>query len=440
MKLCADCDVCRTLMEEDCAFFLELYHLWDQEKEHKVPITDAQLRNLTELCTLCGMCPCPRIPIQVIEAKGLYLDREGRTLAARLLADVPRMAKLAGSFPRLAKAIQSNKVFGSVLRKVTKLHPERKIPTFPGQNFFQWSKKNELTGRKEGGRTVAYFAGCTAGYLFPQVGRSVVEVLERSGVRAYVPPQQCCGMPHLAEGDRDNTLHSAQSNMDSLLESVRAGDELITSCPTCGYYMKVLLKERSHYSEAYKKIEGAKEAASATAPRAQGIDKLKALKRYDPKNIYRDDGYFASLDPLNRINLAEHLFDVGEYLARLHDAGQFNTHFSDKPLHVVYYAPCHQREQNIGSPYLDLLRLIPGLAIEPVGSGMDCCGMGGNFGFKADFYEKSLAIGRPLMAKIREKDPQAIVADCLSCRLQFGHTLPDPVYHPIEMLAMAYSD
>ena len=166
MKLCADCDVFRTLMEEDCAFFLELYHLWDQEKEHKVPITDAQLPNLT-------------------------------------------------------------------------------------------------------------------------------------------------------------------------------------------------------------------------------------LKRYDPKNIYRDDGYSASLDPLNRINLAEHLFDVGEYLARLHDAGQFNTHFSDKPLHVVYYAPCHQREQNIGSPYLDLLRLIPGLAIEPVGSGMDCCGMGGNFGFKADFHEKTLPSGSP---------------------------------------------
>ncbi len=27
MELCADCDTCRTLMEEDCAFFLELYRL-----------------------------------------------------------------------------------------------------------------------------------------------------------------------------------------------------------------------------------------------------------------------------------------------------------------------------------------------------------------------------------------------------------------------------
>jgi len=66
--------------------------------------------------------------------------------------------------------------------------------------------------------------------------------------------------------------------------------------------------------------------------------------------------------------------------------------------------------------------------------------MGGNFGFKADFHEKSLAIGRPLMEKIRDRNPDAIVTDCLSCRLQFGHTLPYTIYHPIEMLAMAYSD
>jgi len=178
------------------------------------------------------------------------------------------------------------------------------------------------------------------------------------------PPQQCCGMPHLAEGDRDTTLKLAQANLDELLAAVQAGDELITSCPTCGYYMKVLLKERAHYSEAYKKIEEAKEAASARALTVQGFDKLKALKRYDPKNIYRDDGYFASLDPLNRINLAEHLSDVGEYLSRLHDAGQLDTRFSAIPKHVVYYAPCHQREQKIGTPYLDLLRLIPRLTIE----------------------------------------------------------------------------
>ena len=440
MKLCAGCDVCRTLMEEDCAFFPELYRLWDQEKEQKVSITAAQLRHLTDLCTLCGICPCPKIPMQVMEAKSLFVDTEGLPLATRLLASVPSMAKLAGSFPRLTRVLQSSKATAPLLRKALKLHPERKLPVIPAQNFFHWAEHKGLTARKEGSRNVTYFAGCTAGYLFPEVGRSVVEVLERNGVAVHVPPQQCCGMPQLAEGDRDTTLELAQANLDELLAAVQVGNELITSCPTCGYYLKVLLKERAHYSEAYKKIEGAKEAASASPPSGKGIDKLKALKRYDPKNIYRDDGYFASLDPLDRINLAEHLFDVGEYLSRLQAAGQFDTRFSTVNQRVVYYAPCHQRGLKIGNPYLNLLGLIPGLIIEPVGNGMDCCGMGGNFGFKAAFHEKSLDLGRPLMEKIRNRNPDAIVTDCLSCRLQFGHTLPYTVYHPIEMLAMAYSD
>jgi glycerol-3-phosphate dehydrogenase subunit C len=376
--------------------------------------------------------------MQVMEAKSLFVDTEGLPLATRLLASVPRMAKLAGSFPRLTRVFQSSKATAPLLRKALKLHPERKLPDIPAQNFFHWAEHKGLTARKEGRRNVTYFAGCTAGYLFPEVGRSVVEVLERNGAAVHVPPQQCCGMPHLAEGDRDTTLELAQANLDELLTAGQAGDTLITSCPTCGYYLKVLLKERAHYSEAYKKIEGAKEAASANPPSGQGIDKLKTLKRYDPKNIYRDDGYFASLDPLNRINLAEHLFDVGEYLSRLQAAGQFDTRFSTVNRRVVYYAPCHQREQKIGSPYLELLGMIPELTIEPVGNGMDCCGMGGNFGFKTSFHQTSLALGRPLMEKIRTREPQAIVTDCLSCRLQFQQVLPYPVFHPVEILARAY--
>jgi glycerol-3-phosphate dehydrogenase subunit C len=64
--------------------------------------------------------------------------------------------------------------------------------------------------------------------------------------------------------------------------------------------------------------------------------------------------------------------------------------------------------------------------------------MGGNFGFKIEFHEKSLFVGLPLMAKIRGKAPRAIITDCMICRLQFNHELPYPVFHPLEILARAY--
>jgi len=105
---------------------------------------------------------------------------------------------------------------------------------------------------------------------------------------------------------------------------------------------------------------------------------------------------------------------------------------------MVYYAPCHQREQGIDSPYEKLLALIPGLTIKPIGGAMDCCGMGGSLGFKEAFHEASVKLGKPLMQKIQAANPSAIITDCLSCRLQFQQMLPFPVLHPLSIISRAY--
>jgi glycerol-3-phosphate dehydrogenase subunit C len=101
VELCADCDTCRTLMDVGCPFFPELYRLRDQEKERSIPLAEAELRSLMELCTLCGLCPCPRIPADVLEAKSRYIDEEGLPLVTRFLNDVPRVARLCSAFPTL---------------------------------------------------------------------------------------------------------------------------------------------------------------------------------------------------------------------------------------------------------------------------------------------------------------------------------------------------
>lgn len=438
IKLCANCDTCRTMMEEDCAFFLELYRLWDQEHEDGVPISEEQLRYLTELCTFCGLCPCPRIPMDVMEAKSRYIEQEGMPLATRMLNDVPRMARLCGTFPKLSKALQSNSVLGPLLRKATGLHPDRQLPVFPKQNFFKWAASQGLDRKRDGDHRVAYFAGCTAGYLFPEIGRSVVEILQHNGATVYVPPQQCCGMPYLVEGDRKRTLQLAQDNMERLLETVRDEDDLVYSCPTCGYFLKKLLKERAYYSDAYQKSVNANEKELKVPAPEKGENQFWTLKKSMYREILKDDGYFSGIDPLNRVALSDHLFDFGVYLTRLQAEGRLATDFQPLSKRMAYFAPCHLREQKMGLPYLELLKLVPELEIEQVGSDYDCCGMGGIFGFKDHFHQKSLDLGGPLMDKIRKRDPQVIVTDCMSCRLQFNHCLPYPVFHPVEMLARAY--
>ncbi len=440
VRLCADCGTCRDMIGEDCAFFIELYRLWDQEQEEGTPITESQLRYLAELCTLCGLCPCPKIPMDVMEAKTRYIEREGLPLATRLLNDVPRLARLCGTFPRLVQVLQSNPVLGPLLRKATRLHSDRQLPSFPKENFFRWAADKGLDRQRESGQRVAYFAGCTAGHLFPQIGRSVTEILEHNGATVYVPPQQCCGMPFLVEGDRSRTLKLAQTNMERLLEAARAGDDIIYSCPTCGFFLKSLLKERAYYSDAYQKsVDAAEDVLKVPAPGQEG-KKFWYLKKSMYKHILKDDGYFSSIDPMDRVELSDHLYDFGAYLTRLHAEGRLATDFKSLAARMVYFAPCHLREQKMGRPWLDLLKLVPELDIEPVGGEYDCCGMGGIFGFKDHFHQKSLDLGEPLMEKIRAKDPQAIVTDCMSCRLQFSHCLPYPVFHPVEVLARAYRE
>jgi glycerol-3-phosphate dehydrogenase subunit C len=288
------------------------------------------------------------------------------------------------------------------------------------------------------GPKIAYFAGCTAGYLFPEVARAAVAVMGHNGISVLVPPQQCCGMPSLLEGDDETTFRRVRANLETLLDAVQEGFEIVCSCPTCGYLMKVLLKERAFYAEAYQRAVGAG-ADEIKVPNASAPgDGFVRLKKSMYRKILSDDGYFAALDPLKRIALAEKVFDLGEYLERLDHQKRLNTDFGELKGRMVYYAPCHQREQDIGSPYEALLARIPGLAVTRVGGAMDCCGMGGSLGYKESFHEKSIALGRPLMEKIQAAAPEAIVTDCLSCRLQFQQLLPHPVHHPLEILARAY--
>lgn len=438
LDACADCDTCRPLMDESCLLFPELYRLYDQEKAHGRVVSQDELRHLSELCTLCGLCPCADIRTDVIRSKAAWVRAHGMPLAVRLLADVQRFGRLGALAPRVLNRVLASAPVRRAVQKVAGIHPQRRLPRLPGENFFEWAHRKGLHQAPVQGPKIAYFAGCTAGYLFPEVARAAVAVMGYNGISVLVPPQQCCGMPSLLEGDDETTFRRVRANLETLLETVQEGFEIVCSCPTCGYLMKVLLKERAFYAEAYQQAVGAGadeiKVPGASAP-GDGFARLK-------KSIYRkiltDDGYFAAIDPLKRIALAEKVFDLGEYLERLDRQKRLNTDFGELKGRMVYYAPCHQREQGIGSPYETLLARIPGLAVTRVGGAMDCCGMGGNLGYKKNFHEKSIALGRPLMQKIQAAAPEAIVTDCLSCRLQFQHLLPHPVHHPLEILARAY--
>jgi glycerol-3-phosphate dehydrogenase subunit C len=141
---------------------------------------------------------------------------------------------------------------------------------------------------------------------------------------------------------------------------------------------------------------------------------------------------------MKRVSVAEETFDAGEYLLHLHKAGELKTDFGSVEGQVVYFPPCHQREQEFGQPYMELLGLVSGLKLDAIQGNLYCCGLAGVMGFKRDFHQASIELGCRLIGKMKEMNPEILVTDCLSCRLAFNQLLPSKVLHPVEILWEAY--
>lgn len=445
LDACADCDVCRFLMDTSCLFFPELYRLYDRELEGGEKANPQELRRLVDLCNFCGQCPCPNIRAGIIEAKTQFIERDGLKFGVRTIEHVERIATLCGAFPRLTNALFRANSMGALLKSAMGIHPSRKMPVFPKEAFPDWAKKNKLNVKKVHNlkRKVAYFSGCTGKYLFPEVPKAVVEVFQYNGFEVYFPEQKCCGMPPFLEGDRQVTLDFVRFNVEHLAEVVEEGYDVVCSCPTCSYMLRTVLVEGAYFSKEYQNMVGENEkiirVPAKKTPGAHGDRKLESFEKTIYKGILRDDGYFSSINPLKRIKVAENTYDLGEYMSYLHQKGELSKELGPVRGRMAYYPPCHLREQEIGQPYAELLKRIPGMTLEVITGAFYCCGLAGVMGFKRQYHEASVQLGSPLMEKLRTVNPEKIVTDCLSCRLQFNQVLPYDVIHPVQLLRESYT-
>jgi Fe-S oxidoreductase len=78
-----------------------------------------------------------------------------------------------------------------------------------------------------------------------------------------------------------------------------------------------------------------------------------------------------------------------------------------------------------------------GYDVDPLDS--TCCGMAGSFGYEAEHFSMSRAIGRMLFDQVDDSPGDVVVAPGASCRTQLGDK-PDADEeppHPVEKLAEA---
>ena len=445
MRYCGECDACRELLDYSCLLLPEMFRLLDRERETGQEITTAELIDMVNMCNFCALCPCLKLRSALINAKTEFMERQGIPFKIKAMENMERIGKVGETVPRLSNLLIGNHWTRGVLEKTAGIHKDRKFPRFPDESFSKWIKRRKKYLQPNHGkkRKVAYFAGCTARYFFPDVAKSAVDVLERNGIEVYYPEQQCCGMPSLLEGDRELTQEFARFNVPRLLEAAKSGYDIVCSCPTCGYLIKHVLREGAYFSQEYLDSVTSDDGRFINLPKFGARTVKGEGDFYHVSNTWRealiDEGYFSSFKPGDRIMIAESAYDMGEYLRQLHSEGQLDVGFGPVRLNAAYYPPCHLREQKIGKPYQELLEMIPEMSVQPV-EGLYCCGNAGIMGFKEEFHHRSIRIGSSLLAKLKGLEAETIATDCLSCRIQFNQMTDYEVLHPLEIIRLSYEN
>jgi glycerol-3-phosphate dehydrogenase subunit C len=351
--------------------------------------------NSVDYCSGCRACnlACPTgVKITEINARARFtMVKQGkfpllRRLRNNIIARAATVGKLAQPIAPLANLALRFRPARKLIESLLEIHHEAPFPTFSRESFTHWARGHRLT--RPPTRQVVYFHGCSTEYYEPRIGRAAVRVLETNGFEVIIPPQNCCGLPLLSNGEFAAARKYHQKNVRHLVEYARRGIPIVGTSTSC----ILTLKEE--------------------AP--------ELLDMHDPDTLI----------------VASHTYDLNEFLVLLLEEDSLNTHFQPIPLTLGYHIPCQYRGHRLGRPGVEVLDLIPELKI--IESQAACCGIAGTYGFKAEKYDIAMQVGKPLFDFLLDLEQPLAVCDSETCRWQITHATGKPAIHPVELLAAAY--
>lgn len=391
------CHGCR-LCESYCPVFPELFRRTDSLDGDFSKLTRADLRKTEDLCYQCKLCyfRCPYIaphqydmdiPRLMIRANLVNTKKDGLSLIDRVIGDTDLLGKVGGLTAPLANWGNQAAPVRFVMEKTAGIHRDAVLPRMHTQSFASWFKRNgaALNKGKIGQRKVAIFYTCSVNYNAPAIGIAAAQVLAHNGIALMVPKQQCCGMPFMDGGALDLALKKIRANVASLAQVVRDGYEIVVLTPTSSFMIK---------------------------------------------------NEYPQLEPTADCRLvAEHTFDVSEYLWKLKGEGALKTDFKVRLGKIAYHVPCHTRVQFIGFRGADLLALVPGAEVERIER---CSAHDGTWGVKVATHALSMRYGAKLFDALKDSDAELYTSDCplAANHIELG-TGQRPI-HPLQVLKTAY--
>ncbi|MGO8918626.1 MAG: FAD-binding and (Fe-S)-binding domain-containing protein [Stellaceae bacterium] len=353
------------------------------------------MRETMSLCLSCKGCKreCPTgvdMARMKIEFLHHYRQRHRLGLRDRLVAYLPRYAPLAARLAPLLNLRDRLPGLAALSETVAGLSARRPLPRWHASPY-----RDPPAPAEPAGREAVLLVDTFNRWFEPENARAAERVLTRAGytVRGAAPAGErplCCGRTLLAAGLVDNAKAEARRMLAALAPAVARGLPIIGLEPSC------LLTLRDEFPAM---LPGAETKALAS----------RAL-----------------------------LFD--EFIAAESAAGRLTLDLKPLPGKAVLHGHCHQKAFDVARAGVAALTLVPGLEVETFDS--TCCGMAGAFGYEAEHYDMSLAIGElGVLPKMRAAPPDALlVASGTSCRHQIADAAGRVALHPAVILERALAD
>jgi FAD/FMN-containing dehydrogenase/Fe-S oxidoreductase len=360
---------------------------------------DEHVKQALDLCLSCKACKseCPtNVDIATYRAEFLahYYEGRMRPLHAYGFGLVDRWLRVASLAPQLANLLAGAPGISHAVRRLMHLAPERRLPELAPVSFRRWARRNDvrMTGAAAAPRgatspvTVMLWVDTFNNYLHPETIQAALTVLRAAGCDVVIPERRlCCGRPLYDFGLLDRAKEYLREILDALGEQIDAGVPLVVLEPSCA-----------------------------------------SVFRDELRNLFPRD--------LRAIRLRNQTFLLAEYLESRGAA--FQPPRLDRT--VVLHGHCHQKAIMRMADEESLLRKM-GVDLQSLDYG--CCGMAGAFGFEADKFAVSQAIGeRVLLPAVRAAHADAlIVSDGFSCREQIQQATGRRAMHVAEAIQLALS-
>ena len=150
-------------------------------------------------CHLCDMVCASGVNISELNliAKAKYLDEKGRPFRDWLLSRIYLLGPLGSLFSPILNNLLKNSKIKWWLDAFLKIDKRRELPSYQSPTFRHWFRGHHF----KRDRKVAYFYGCYTNTNDVDVGKATVGVLEANNFEVTLPPQRCCGIPMLGNGD-----------------------------------------------------------------------------------------------------------------------------------------------------------------------------------------------------------------------------------------------